>query len=96
MIYYSKPGITEGIDLTKSKDSKECRVCHYWYFNHGFKFQKSVFNGCHDLLMMSPDINNVAVTSIKSVDFHCIIYGVSNSVAVHLLENSVLNGCGFT
>ena len=54
MIYYSKPGITEGIDLTKSKDSKECIVCHYWYFNHGFKFQKSVFNGCHDLLMMSP------------------------------------------
>ena len=45
---------------------------------------------------MSPDINNVAVTNIKSVDFHCIIYGVSNSVAIHLLENSVLNGCGFT
>ena len=56
----------------------------------GFKFQKSVFNGCHDLLMMSPDITNVAVTNIKSVDFHCIIYGVSNSVALHLLENSVL------
>ena len=24
-------------------------ICHYWFFNHGFKFQDSVHNGCHDL-----------------------------------------------
>ena len=69
MIYYSKPGITEGIDLTKSKDSKECIVCHYWYFNHGFKFLKSVFNGCHDLLMMSPILIMLLLPILKVLIF---------------------------
>ena len=25
-------------------------VCHYWFFNHGFKFQNFFSNGCHDLV----------------------------------------------
>ena len=31
--------ISEGIDLAKSKTSKECQICHYFFFNQGFKFQ---------------------------------------------------------
>ena len=38
--YYSNIGLVEGIDLTKIKNSREFIVCHYWYFNHGFKLQK--------------------------------------------------------
>ena len=38
----------ELIDLTKSNRSKECMICHYWSFNHGFKFQDSACDGCHD------------------------------------------------
>ena len=45
--------------------------------------------------MMSPDINNVAITTIKGVDYRCIIYGVSKFDAIHLLKNSVLNAHGF-
>ena len=36
---------------TKSSSSKECMICHYWFFNHGFKFQDYVCNGGHDLKM---------------------------------------------
>ena len=25
-------------------------IYHYWFFNHGFKFQDSVYNGSHDLI----------------------------------------------
>ena len=39
--------ISGGIDLAKSKNSKECMTCRYWFFTHGFKFQDSVWNGCH-------------------------------------------------
>ena len=39
--------ISEGIDLAKSKNSKERMTCRYWFFSHGFKFQDSVWNGCH-------------------------------------------------
>ena len=26
------------IGLTKSNKSKDCRICHNWFFNHGFKY----------------------------------------------------------
>ena len=37
--------INKGIDLAKNNNNKECMICHYWGFNHGFKFQDSVCNG---------------------------------------------------
>ena len=34
---------SEGIDVNKTSLSKECELCHYWYFKDvGFKF-KSIF-----------------------------------------------------
>ena len=44
---------------------------------------------------MSLDINNTAIITIKGADYRCIIYGVSKSDAIHLLENSVLDDRGF-
>ena len=41
--------VSEGIDPTKSNKSRECMICHYLSFNHGFKFQDYVCTGCHDL-----------------------------------------------
>ena len=42
-------------------------VCHYWFFNHGFKYQNSVCNGCHDLLMLYDNIGDIALTVIEGV-----------------------------
>ena len=39
MLYCDKINISEGINVTKSNISKECMICHYWFFNHGFRFQ---------------------------------------------------------
>ena len=34
------------IDVNKTSSSKECLICHYWYFlDKGFKFQPDVCNG---------------------------------------------------
>ena len=75
--------------LLNIKTSKEIVLCQYLYFNHRSKFQKSVCNGSHDLLMMSPDINSIAIITVKGVDCRCIIYGVNKSDTIHLLENVV-------
>ena len=32
MIYYDRTEVSEGIDVNKTSASKECDVCHYWYF----------------------------------------------------------------
>ena len=52
MLYYDITDISERTDNTKSNRNKECIICHYWFFNHGFKFQDSVYYGCLDLTII--------------------------------------------
>ena len=38
MLYYETIDVSEGADVNKTSASKECDVCHYWYFlNYSFK-----------------------------------------------------------
>ena len=65
-------------------------ICRYWFFNHGFKFQDSVCNGCHDLTILSVNIRDIAIITVNNVDYCCIIHNTSKSEAINLLESSVL------
>ena len=51
-------------------------ICLYWFFNHGFKFQDYVFNGCHDLTILSVTISDIAIIIVKNLDYRCIIYNI--------------------
>ena len=74
MIYCNKIGVSEGIDVNKTNASKECNVCHYWYFlNYSFKFQPNVGNRCHGLLVMSINLSNIAISNIKDSDYRSTI-----------------------
>ena len=51
MIECERIDISEGVGVNKTNLSKECDICHYWYFkNVGFKYQSYLYNGCHDLM----------------------------------------------
>ena len=66
MLYYDKIDVSEGIDVNKTSALKESDVCIYWYFlNYSFKFQPNVCNRCHDLLMMSINLSNIAILNFK-------------------------------
>ena len=42
---------SEGIDTNKTSASKECNICHYWYFlDKNFNSEPYLCNGCHDLM----------------------------------------------
>ena len=47
MPYFDKIDISEGIDVNKTSESKECDICHYGYFL-SFNFQRNVYSRCHD------------------------------------------------
>ena len=32
MLYYDRIDVSEGIDINKTSESKECDICHYCYF----------------------------------------------------------------
>ena len=51
---YKEIDASQGIDVNKTSASKECGLCHYWFFKDlGFKFEEHVCNRCHDLLTMA-------------------------------------------
>ena len=95
MLYYNRIDISKGIDATKSNKSRECIICHYFFFNLGFKFQDYVCNSCHDLAMFSANKSNIAIITVKNVDYYCIIHNISKSEAISLLKNSVLENRGY-
>ena len=49
MLQYKKIDVSEGIDTKKTSLSKECMLCHFWYFKDGYKFEPHVSNKCHCL-----------------------------------------------
>ena len=46
--------------------------------------------------MMSPDINKIAIITVKVVNYSFVIYDESKSDTRHLLQNSVLRDSEFT
>ena len=95
MLYYDQIDISEGTDPSKSNKSKEYMICHYWFFNRGFKLYDSVCNGCHDLRTLSLNISDIAIITVRNDDYRWIFHNISKSVAYILLESAVLENCGF-
>ena len=90
MLQYEKIDVSEGIDVNKISASKKCELCHYWFFKDvGFKFEKHVCNGCHDLLTMAYSLKNIAILSAKGATFRCILMGISKNEGLKRLNNSV-------
>ena len=62
---------------------------------HGFECPDSVYNGCHDLTMLSVNISSIVINTVKNVDYRCIIHNTSKPEAINLSKNSVLGDCGY-
>ena len=94
MLYYDEIVVSEGIAMNKTSESKECEICHYWYFlDKGFKFRLNVCNWCHDLLM-SMNLSDKNILHIKWADHCCIVNRISKSEAINLMENTDLTKKG--
>ena len=60
MLQYGEISVSEEIDTNKTSASKECMLCHYWYFKDvGFKFEPLVCIKCHDILMTAYEHRNI-------------------------------------
>ena len=54
------------------------------FLDKGFKFQLDHSNGCHNVLMMSMNLSDIAVLNIHRTDYCCII---SKTEAINLMQN---------
>ena len=65
MLKYDRTDISEGIDVDKTNESRECKFCHYWYFlNWNFSYGPFTCYGCYDMVQRSTDFKNSAIVHI--------------------------------
>ena len=92
MLEYEKIDISEGIDLNKSKNSKECSVCHLWYFtDKNFNYGPCLCNGCHDMSIKVISVKNLAIITFKGNIYRVNFSFMTKNDATKLLKNSNLN-----
>ena len=66
MLEYEKIDISEGIDVNKTNESKECMLCHYWYFlNKNFSYGPYLCDGCYNIAQKSVSFKNIAIVHVK-------------------------------
>ena len=61
MLECNRIDLSEGIDVNKTSNSRECSFCHYYYFlNINFHYQKYLCDVCHDMSMKANSMQNLA------------------------------------
>ena len=95
MLQYQKIDISEGIDINKTNVSKECGLCHYWFFKDiGFKFEEHICNKCHDLLTIAYSLKDIAILNAKGATFKRILMSISKNEGLKRLNNSITYDSG--
>ena len=91
MLEYDRIDISEGIDVNKTNLSKECDICHYWYFKDiGFKYEKYLCNGCHNLMQKAMSFNNIAIAYVKGHAYRIHFWYISKGDAINIINCSNL------
>ena len=91
MLEYNKTDTSEGIDTNKTNASKECNICHYWYFlDKNVNYEPYLCNGCHDLMQKAINFKHVAIVSIKGNDYRIHFWYMSKNDAIALMTDSNL------
>ena len=56
----------------------------------GFQTQLNVCNGCHDLLMITVDVKDIAILKIQGVGYRFTINEINKNEGLNLLQNADL------
>ena len=88
MIQYDRIDISEGIVVDKTNLSKECAICHYWYFKDiSFKYEPYLCNGCHDLMQKAMSFNDVAIVYVNGNAYRIHFWYMSKNDAISIFSN---------
>ena len=88
---YDRIDVSEEIDVNKTNTSKECDICHYWYFKDiGFRYEPYLCNGCHDLMQKAMSFNDVAIVYVKGSAYRIHFWSCTKSDVISRMYNSNL------
>ena len=88
MLEYDRINILGGIDVNKTSSSKECDICHFWYFKDiGFKYESYLCNGCHGLMQKAMSFNDVAIVYVKESAYRIHFWYMRKDDAIRIINN---------
>ena len=92
MLEHDRIDISEGIDINKTSASKKGDIYHYCYFvSKIFNYEPYLWNGCHDLMQIAMNFNDVAVASVGRSDYRIRLWYISKDDTISLMNNSDLS-----
>ena len=79
------------IDINKTNKSKECMLCHCWYFlNKSFSYGAYLCDCYYNIMQKSIDFKNIAVVYVKGSAYRIYFLCMSKRKAKSLMANSNL------
>ena len=92
MLEYDRIDISEGINVDMSDKSKECMLCHYWYFlNKNFSYGSYLCDGCYNIMQKPINFKNIAIVPVKKSVYRIYFLGMSKREAKKLMNNTNLS-----
>ena len=97
ILAYERIHISDGIDVNKSDESKECTLFHYWYFlDKGFSYGPYLCDGCYNMTQKCNKLKNIAIIHIKKTVYRICFLFMSKREARKLMANSnIIDKKGF-
>ena len=66
MLEYDRIDISKGTDANNSNKSKECMLCHYWYYlDKNFSYGPYLCDGRYNIMQKSNNFRNIAIAHVK-------------------------------
>ena len=92
MLEYDRIDISEGMDVDMSDKSKECKLCHYWYFlDKNFSYGPYLCDGCYNIMQKSIKFKNIAIVHVRESAYRIYFLYMSKREAKKLMNSSNLS-----
>ena len=62
----------------------------FLFLDKGFNYELCLSNGCHDFIKKAMNINDVAIISVKGIDYRIHFRYMSKHDALNIMKNSDL------
>ena len=97
MLANERIDISDGIDVNKSDESKECTLCHYWYLlDKNFRYRPYLCDGWYNMTQKCNKLKNIAIIRIKKSVYRIFFLFMSKREARKLMANSnIIDKKGF-
>ena len=91
MLVYERIDISDGIDDNNSYESKECTLCHYWYFlDKSFSYGPYLCDGCYNMMQKCNKLKNIAIVHVKESVYRIRFLFMSKREAKTIMTDSNL------